>query len=529
MPDSQRRTWLFGLIGAGGVFAVTLGLSLAPLASATASPSTPPAEAATASGSAASHGAASQSGASPSTAPQGAAPGDPTVMEDHPVEDFADAAAGLPAGLDEALRRDLGTDPATYLAGAAAAADAVDVLAFLDSDGVDIDGSRLSGTTLVVNVASQEDADAVARAGATAEYGAPAPLDISGIDFVPAFDVDGGDGYAWTSTDGTSRQCSIGFSGRRVSDGRAVAVTAGHCVGGMTTISGPVRQLVQTAPGNGGSFGQPIGTPGATRFGGGFDGGLITLDAAGVTSRGSVLTWGGGTGSSRSSAAIPVTRVSAAIVGANLCKSGSRTGWTCGVVRAVDQSVNVGGSTVNSILATTCLQPGDSGGPALIGGTAVGINSSTSSAGCGTANYISAFFPMVSTAGAASIESQFGGAWEPSITLSAPAISSMTVPADGTPGALTGTVTSASPQTSVAVFVDGAGTPALTVPAASGAWTLDLTRLAASGVASGTHRITVVTQRGAWSRSAGTDATIGFGGSPSRVTEALIPPVFVQR
>ena len=136
---------------------------------------------------------------------------------------------------------------------------------------------------------------------------------------------------------------------------------------------------------------------------------------------------------------------------------------------------------------------------------------------------------MVSAAGAASVQSQFGAVWEPAVTLAAPTVSSMTVPADGTPGVLQGTITRPSPRSTVAVFVDGAATPVLTVPAATGAWTLDLTRLASSGVTSGPHRITVIARPGAWSRSAGTDATIGFTRSPARITEALIPADFVQR
>lgn len=510
MSESKKSSRVFVVVGAGLLTASMLGLGFAPFDLATAAP---------APASATSTDAIAAASDSPA--------GDPTVMETHRPSEFVDDAAGLPAGLGDAVERDLDLTAAEYLASAAAASDALAVLDSLDAAGVGVIGSRLSGTQLVVNVASPEDADAVADAGATAELSEPETVDLSGIEFVPAVDVAGGDGYAWSSTDGSSRQCSIGLTGYRVSDGRQVALTAGHCVGGMSTITGAVRALVQTAPGDGGSFGSAIGSPGAARFGGGFDGGLITLDAAGVAARGTVLTWGGGAGAPRSSAAIPVTDVSAAIVGANLCKSGSRTGWTCGTVRAVDQSVNVGGNLVNSIIATTCIQPGDSGGPALIGSAAVGVNSSTSSAACGTSSYFSAFFPMVSTAGAASVQSQFGAVWEPAVTLSAPSITTMTVPADGTPNVLSGTLPAAA--SAVTVFVDGAATPSLTMSAAGGSWSVDLSRLTASGVASGSHRVTVVAQRGNWSRSTGTDATIGFGGSPAKVTEALIPPVFVQR
>ena len=107
--------------------------------------------------------------------------------------------------------------------------------------------------------------------------------------------------------------------------------------------------------------------------------------------------------------------------GDTLCKSGSTTGWTCGIVEAVDQSIPVSGKDVNTIVATTCLIPGDSGGGAVIGTDAAGIDSGSdfpSSATeasedgtpgaypCGNPNseptnpddpgYQSVFFPMVS-------------------------------------------------------------------------------------------------------------------------------------
>ncbi len=452
-----------------------------------------------------------------------------TTMSAYSPDDFVDEARALPAEMLTSVERDLTLSGSEYLAQAEASREGVDVVAALEGSGIEVLGSRMDGTELVVNIADDADRPAVAAAGATVEVGEPEAVDLSGIEFVPAFDVNGGDGYGWSSADGTSRQCSIGLTGHRVSDGRPVALTAGHCVAGMTSISGPVRQLVQGSPGRGGNLGQAIGSPGASRFGGGFDGGLVTLDGAGVTPRSNVLTWGGGAGAPRSTAALAVTDVGATIVGANLCKSGSRTGWTCGVVRAVDRSVNVGGSIVNSILATTCIQPGDSGGPALVGSTAVGVNSSTSSAACGTPDYVSAFFPMVSAAGAASVQSQFGAVWEPAVTLSAPTISAMTVRANGAPGLLQGSIPRPSTRSTVAVFVDGAATPALTVPASAGAWTVDLAELATSGVASGTHRLTVVSRLGSWSRSGGTDATIGLTRSPTRITEALIPAEFVER
>ncbi|MEY2847512.1 MAG: hypothetical protein RI885_177 [Actinomycetota bacterium] len=451
----------------------------------------------------------------------------PGVMDRFAAQDFAAEAGAVPDALAEALRRDLDLSVTEYLAEAAAAADAVDVVAALTADGVDVAGARLDGTALVVDVASAADRAAVESAGAV--VGESTDLDLTGVVFTPALDVDGGEGYVWSTSSGGASQCSLGFTGRRISDGRAVAATAGHCVEGMSTISGGIRQFVQSAPGSSGTFGSVIGSPGSGAFGGGMDGGLVTLDGPSVQARSSVLTWGGGAGAPRSSATLPVLRQSAAIVGASLCKSGSRTGWTCGTVRAVDTTVRVGSVDVNSIIATTCIQPGDSGGAALIGQSAVGINSSTSSAACGASDYVSAFFPMISAAGKGSMASRFGSVWEPSFAVTAPTIDLLQTPSDTSAGILGGSVDSPSTASTVRVYVDGASTPVATVAATSGRWSLDLQTLLSAGVGSGGHTISVAAFVGTWSGSARTDTTVEFGGSPPRLSAALLPAVAVTR
>ena len=452
---------------------------------------------------------------------------DPHRMDEFTANQFEAEAAALPDALAVALDRDLGIDAAQYLAEAAAASDAVQVIDSLGGGGADVTSARLDGTELVVSVDSDADRDAAIRAGARVED-APAPPDLSAITFTPAFDVNGGEGYAWTNSDGTSRQCSIGVTGFRISDGRPMALTAGHCVAGMSAIRGGVRQLIQGAAGSGGNFGQVIGSPGTSAFGNGFDGALIALDGAGATPRPGVLTWGGGSGAPRSSAPVAITGQSATIVGANLCKSGSRTGWTCGTVKAVDSTVNVGGNQVNSILASTCIQPGDSGGAALTGQTVIGVNSSTSSAPCGDANYISAFFPMISSAGKASVQSQLGSAWEPAFTVSIPTLDSIAVGDSGAAVRLSGRVTSSSSRSTVELRIDGASVPAMTVPVSSGSWTADLSRLTAS-VPAGSHRISAIAVSGAWSRSAAIETTVLVDGSPAQVVGALLPAEFVER
>lgn len=130
-------------------------------------------------------------------------------------------------------------------------------------------------------------------------------------------------------------RCSIGFSTRR---GSAVYVlTAGHC----TDIGGTWS----------GFNGQRIGPVAASNFPTDDFGAISRANAAWVPT-GQVQ---GG----------PVVRgAAAAAIGAQVCRSGSTTGYRCGNVQARDQTVNYGGGDVVFGLTRTsaCAEPGDSGG-----------------------------------------------------------------------------------------------------------------------------------------------------------------------
>lgn len=456
-------------------------------------------------------------------------PVDSVGMGDYPAPDYAEEAKSLPPALTTALDRDLGITPSEYLAQAAAASDAVGVVRTLADSGVEMTGSRLDGTTLVVNVASAKDASAVEALGAVADLGSPALVDTSSLQFSPAFDVTGGEGYTW-STGAGSYQCSIGFPGFRISDGQPMAVTAGHCTSGMAGISGGVKELLQQVPGATGTRGQVLGSPlaGASAFGGGYDGGLITLDGAGATPTASVLTWGGGAAAPRASAPLAITGMSPTIAGATLCKSGSRTGWTCGTVLGVDYPLNVGGNTVNSIIATTCLQPGDSGGAAVVGQLAVGINSSTSSLACGSSGYIAGFYPMISAGGRASVQAQFGSVWEPAFSVSPATLGSLTVAPDTmSMMAVNGTVATASAQSRVAVYADSATVALATVDASSGSFDVPSSSLISAGLSPGDHILHVVVLAGTRSRAAAVDVAVSVSGG--QIVSALLPSVAVSR
>ncbi|CQR60070.1 alpha-lytic protease prodomain-containing protein [Streptomyces leeuwenhoekii] len=65
-----------------------------------------------------------------------------------------------------------------------------------------------------------------------------------------------------------------------------------------------------------------------------------------------------------------------ALVGASVCRSGSTTGWRCGVIKQHDTSVSYPQGTVDGLTETTvCAEPGDSGGPFVAGAQAQGITS----------------------------------------------------------------------------------------------------------------------------------------------------------
>lgn len=69
-----------------------------------------------------------------------------------------------------------------------------------------------------------------------------------------------------------------------------------------------------------------------------------------------------------------ITGAANPVVGQSLCHVGRATGYRCGTVQAVNVTVNYGGGTVYGLFRSTiCSEPGDTGGPAFSGGTALGI------------------------------------------------------------------------------------------------------------------------------------------------------------
>ncbi|MFI2105193.1 S1 family peptidase [Isoptericola sp. NPDC019693] len=151
-------------------------------------------------------------------------------------------------------------------------------------------------------------------------------------------DVVGGNAYY---IDGASR-CSVGFA---VVGG---FVTAGHCGSAGAGTS------------------QPAGTFAGSSFPG--DDYAYVQVGAGSTPVGAVNDWSGGQ--------VAVAGAEPAPVGAQVCRSGSTTGWHCGTVEALDVSVSYAEGRVDGLIRTdVCAEPGDSGGSLLAGDQAQGVTS----------------------------------------------------------------------------------------------------------------------------------------------------------
>ncbi|WP_245997052.1 S1 family peptidase [Streptomyces armeniacus] len=73
---------------------------------------------------------------------------------------------------------------------------------------------------------------------------------------------------------------------------------------------------------------------------------------------------------------IDITGAAEPTVGQSVCRGGALTGVRCGIVTAVNVSVNFPQGTVNGLFRTNlCSEPGDRGGPAFSGTTALGMES----------------------------------------------------------------------------------------------------------------------------------------------------------
>ncbi len=164
--------------------------------------------------------------------------------------------------------------------------------------------------------------------------------------------------------------CSSGFNGED-RNGNAVNITAGHCnpnLAAAGTANAP--GMFELLPGN--HLGNQLGSFEKSVLGN-QDYSIVAID------QGSRDRFANNLVRVPGAAPIAITGVANPVVGAPVCKSGSRTGFSCGVVNAVDQTVQVGDRELTqSFSANICALPGDSGGPIVTGTMALGISSASS-------------------------------------------------------------------------------------------------------------------------------------------------------
>ncbi|WP_216911611.1 S1 family peptidase [Nocardia noduli] len=179
----------------------------------------------------------------------------------------------------------------------------------------------------------------------------------------------GGDGFA-SVAGRSSLRCSFGFNGTDRS-GNVVNITAGHCNPDLpsagTDRAAAVHELV-----NGERIGAQLGVFQKSVLG--------SQDYSIVRINDQVKDRFTNNGVRVPGAApILIEGVGTPVVGAPVCKSGTRTGFSCGVINAVDQTVLVGDRELTqSFSANICALPGDSGGAVVTGRLALGISSASS-------------------------------------------------------------------------------------------------------------------------------------------------------
>jgi streptogrisin C len=174
----------------------------------------------------------------------------------------------------------------------------------------------------------------------------------------------GGDSYAAENAEGAFR-CSLGFNGVDGS-GATVNISAGHCDPNHGAPGSKVFQMPAD-----GVFGPQIGTFKRTNLDG-LDFSIIDIeDAEAHRFQNNLVRVPG-------RSPLHITGTADPVVGAPVCKSGLTTGFTCGTINAVNQTVGVGARVLRGgFSANICALQGDSGGTIVTGDRALGISSAS--------------------------------------------------------------------------------------------------------------------------------------------------------
>lgn len=242
-------------------------------------------------------------------------------------------------------------DPLAALVGGAAVDVVNNNLVLRVADTLDVGGLQvpdfLQGAVLALQPALGSVAPAVDNGGA------------------PADAKFGGDSYAAENAAGAFR-CSLGFNGIDGS-GATVNISAGHC---DPNRGAPGTSQVFEMPADG-VFGAHIGAFTRTNLDG-LDFSIIRVDDAQAHRFQNNLVRVPGRSPLR------ITGTADPVVGAPVCKSGLKTGFTCGTINAVNQTVGVGSRTLRGgFSANICALQGDSGGTIVTGDRALGISSAS--------------------------------------------------------------------------------------------------------------------------------------------------------
>ncbi|WP_143545879.1 S1 family peptidase [Rhodococcus sp. 14-1411-2a] len=306
----------------------------------------------------------------------------PTVGAD-PVAD-----AMLPEALADAVARDLGLSPQQFLDRADAARRLAEFTDTAGSEGVARAWLDEDGRPVVAVADGPAHAD-VADAASANGFG----IDASPIELPPAivdavqplldllpFDPSptagpirassylGGDSFLAGTPAGLGQRCSLGFNAVDPTRG-SVNITAGHC-NPNTTDTGSAA-LTGAYPMYGSLVGSKFGTFYRTSQSRN-DYALIDIDDANAAEFESNAVRVPGAGP------LHVTGTVDPIVGAPVCKSGSRTGFSCGTILSTGQHVALGDNVLDRGFSTSiCALRGDSGGPVVSGTLAVGIASAS--------------------------------------------------------------------------------------------------------------------------------------------------------
>lgn len=292
----------------------------------------------------------------------------------------------LPPQLADAVARDLGLDPQQFLDRADAARRLAEFAAamgsevvtdtWLDTDGRPVvaiaDGPTYSAVT---DAATANGFDAVAsgiEVPETMRSAVDPLLDLLPFDLAPtagpvrASSYLGGDSFLAGTPAGLGLRCSLGFNATDPTHG-SVNITAGHCDPAVTGSAATTGAYPMYGSLVGSKFGSFYRTSQSHN-----DYALIDIDDPNVGEFESNAVRVPGAGP------LHVTGTVDPIVGAPVCKSGSRTGFSCGTILSTGQNVAMGEAVMDRSFSTSiCALRGDSGGPIVSGTLAVGISSAS--------------------------------------------------------------------------------------------------------------------------------------------------------